>query len=418
MVLLPPRNVFVTHPYIKGALDIRWDNPLTYPENSQFNDIVGVHIYRSLDSTFGPFTKITDTPISIGYYRDQTIEHTVTITTDASSWLSFGDNPRSEFVIQVPEKHIVKVGKNGLYANHFSEVSLTVNSKIVPPLRVLGATGEVYLIKSSYFDHSTGLLVSPEIPYTRDSVQLTYTYVTNQILLNLNKRVFYKVVAVRQNGEESDLSLSEPATHLQGESLDWVWRQGKRLNGWILEQAGDRVKLLIRKWAGVKCDCWNEKYKRAKGDCTICFGTSWVGGYEGPFDIKIQPPEAEKDIQETEYGLRISYVYGTFAMYPPLISKWDVIVKKTGERYLVGPVNYQGQRDVIFQQHFDIGHLNSKHVIYKFPIYGGELATPASYNADREAPLTDASPAIPNKPEIPDNREIQGRTPTFENITY
>jgi len=416
MQLLPPRNVFVTHPFIKGALDVRWDNPLIYPENSAFNDIVGVHVYRSMDSSEGSFERITDTPIGISYYRDRTIEHTVTITD--IEWLSFGNNPRSEYILQVPEKHIVKKGTNGEFASHFSDIILKVNGDLIPPLKVIGETGEVYLITSGYYDHKQGLLVPAKLPLTPQSVEITYTYVTNKILLNLNRRVFYKVVSVRQNGEESDLSLSMLATHHQQERIDWIWRRAMHLTGWTLEQSGDRVKLLVRKWAGVRCKCWNEKYQRGKGTCLSCFSTGWQGGYEGPFDIKIAPPEAEKNVEETEFGMRISYVYSTWAMYPPLLSKWDVIVKKNGERFLVGPVNYQGHRDAVFQQHFDIGHLNSKHVIYKVPIYGGEVNTPESYNANRENPSTDASPAITNKPEIPDTREITGRTPTFENITY
>ena len=59
---LPPSNSFVTTPYINGILDIRWDNPLEVPENSQYA-VLGVNIYRSENSECGPFTKINNSPI-------------------------------------------------------------------------------------------------------------------------------------------------------------------------------------------------------------------------------------------------------------------------------------------------------------------------------------------------------------------
>jgi len=43
---------------------------------------------------------------------------------------------------------------------------------------------------------------------------------------------------------------------------------------------------------------------------------------------------------------------------------------------------------------------------------------PAAWNAYREVRPTQASPTIPNKPEIPDQYELRGRTVTFENIVY
>jgi hypothetical protein len=143
-----------------------------------------------------------------------------------------------------------------------------------------------------------------------------------------------------------------------------------------------------------------------------------VGGYEGPYDILIAPPEAEKAIELMDMGLHIRYDWASWTVDYPLLNERDVVVRQNNERYIVGPVNYQGQRGAIFQQHFSIDHIDERDIRYKIPITGGESGVPESSDIFREERKSEASPVINEKPEIPESRIIRGRTVTFENITY
>jgi hypothetical protein len=101
-----------------------------------------------------------------------------------------------------------------------------------------------------------------------------------------------------------------------------------------------------------------------------------------------------------------------------LINTRDVIVRQNNERYIIGPVNPQGQRGAIYQQHFTMSYVDQGDIRYKIPITGGETQVPASYDQYRQSKPTDASPVINDKPEIPKERIIRGRTVVFDNITF
>jgi intein/homing endonuclease len=149
-----------------------------------------------------------------------------------------------------------------------------------------------------------------------------------------------------------------------------------------------------------------------------CFGTSYVGGYEGPYDIIIAPPEAEKSIELLDMGLRINYEYESWTMAFPMMRERDVVIRQNNERYVVGPVNYQGSRGATYQQHFRMSYVDEKDIRYKIGIPGGETDVPADWDRYRSPAPTPASPERPVKPEIDKAKLVRGRTVTFENISY
>ena len=149
-----------------------------------------------------------------------------------------------------------------------------------------------------------------------------------------------------------------------------------------------------------------------------CLGTNIVGGYEGPYDVIIAPPEAEKMIELADMGLHMRYDWATWLGPYPLLNPRDVIIRQNNERYVVGPVTPQGSRGAIYQQHFSMSYIDQGDIRYSIPITGGESEVPAAYDPYREEAPTEASPAVNNKPEIPAERIIRGKTVTFENISY
>lgn len=149
-----------------------------------------------------------------------------------------------------------------------------------------------------------------------------------------------------------------------------------------------------------------------------CYGTNIVGGYHGPYDTIIAPPEAEKMIELADMGLHMRYDWASWMGPWPFINPRDVIVRQNNERYVIGPVTPQGSRGAIYQQHFTMSYIDQGDIRYSIPITGGEDQVPTAYDPYREEAPTDASPAVNDKPEIPAERIIRGRTVTFENISY
>lgn len=427
---LGPKNVYATSPYLIGIIDVRWDSPTTYAEHNSYN-VLGVNVYRSYDSPEGTYTKLNDAPIGALYYRDETRE----VWADQEDPVSggrfiAGTNATGDWVAHTYNRPIVISGTNGEIAHHPKHVRVDIRPtsldsfQTVPAFKVIGETGEIFLINKKVYNHEFNRLDDPVLPNLSSGgeIRISYTYINNHIQLDINRKIYYKVTTVAINGEndeieETPLNEVDAVSLYDMEKIDWIWAESIRRNRWILEQAGERVKVFIRKWAGEKCPCWDEQYKNAKNDCSLCFGTGYVGGYEGPYDILIAPPETEKTVQLLDLGLHISYDWNTWTGPYPLLNDRDFIVRQNNDRYSIAHVNPQGSRGAIYQQHFMLAPLDRHDPRYIVSITGG-LTVPPEWNAYRTDRPTDASPTIPNKPEIPDQYELRGRTVTFENICY
>jgi hypothetical protein len=142
-----------------------------------------------------------------------------------------------------------------------------------------------------------------------------------------------------------------------------------------------------------------------------------VGGYEGPYDVIIAPPETEKSVNLMDVGLHVTYDWQTWTGPYPLLNDRDFVVRNNNDRLYVSHVNAQGGRGAIFQQHFNLTHIDQTDPVYHMPITGGVLGTPEAWNAFRGRKPSDAAPTIPDKPTVAPGK-ITGRTVVFENIVY
>jgi hypothetical protein len=427
---LGPKSVHATSPYLIGAIDIRWDNPTGYAEHNGLQ-VLGVNVYRSYDSPEGQYTLLNPSPIGALYYRDQTREITVTAEDPiAGGRFIAGTNATGDWIIHTYHKPIIIPGTNGEVAENYKHVVVSIKPtssddfQIVPAWKVVGETGEVYLINRKVYNHTTNRIDDPVLPILSQGgeVRISYTYIDGWVQTDINRKIYYKVTTVALDPDTSNI-IETPMNQVDAvslydmEKIDWIWAEAIRRNRWILEQGGERVKVFIRKWAGEKCICWDEQYQISKNDCTLCYGTSRVGGYEGPYDIIVAPPETEKTVQLMDMGLHVNYDWNSWTGPYPLLNDRDFVVRQNNDRYTIAHVNPQGARGAIFQQHFTLAPLDQHDVRYLVPINGG-ISTPVAWNAFREGRLSDASPTIPQKPEIPDQYRLTGRTVTFENIVY
>jgi hypothetical protein len=426
-----PKNLDVTSPYLIGILDLRWDNPADYFENNGLR-VLGVNLYRTFDSPEIGYVKINDNPISSLYYRDETREIRVE-GEDALSRLDPGNNPRKEWVIKAGNSPIVIPGTQGQSTNSVDDVIVEIDDgsgyQVVRALKVRGDAGEILLNTNRIYDAAQNKFLDPVLPdLLNGGIRITYSHVTLNIATNINRKIYYKATTVAFD-EDKGVTIETPLEEVEAKSpydmekIDYIWAEGIRRNHWILDQAGERVKLFLRKWNGTQCECYDEKTGYSKrigvrnGGCPYCYGTGYVGGYEGPYDIMIAPPETEKAVNLLETALHITYDWNSWTGPHPLLNDRDVIVRQNNDRFFVSRANYQGSRGATYQQHFNLTAVDTTDPIYNIPIIGGELGVPPAWNAYREGQPSDASPQIPDKPEVAPGKKT-GRTVTFENIMY
>jgi len=436
----PPTSASATSPFIKGLIDLRWDNPSTRHENEGWL-VRGVNIYRSQSSDVGPYRRVNLTPVGGTFYRDG--ECTETIHDEVvDNWISFGDQGERpyRFKTKYPISSTTLIGEPSISPK---DVIVTINGVVVPVMSVLGETGEISLAEYS-LENPLDLRKESFPPTFRkeDETLISYTayFHEKRVNLGVDKRDYYRVATVAEDpitGEyfETPLELCSPFSDREIERIDYMWREGIRRNNWILEQGGERVKLFNRRLNGEPCGCvaFNRETlvyaKQPDSLCISCFGTGIKGGYDGPYDIIVGPDDGEKRISQEERGRRKEHNYGVWIGPSPIVAQKDFLVKMNNERFSIGAISYASNRGNILHQTFNIAYLDSGDIRYKVPISGVPVNWPQTkysrwhiretYDARSDAPYsvsTDKSyPMETDRADKPNQFEVSGRTATWEN---
>jgi hypothetical protein len=417
---LPPLNLSCSSGFEKQTLDLRWTLPSDISANTRF-DIIGVNIYRSFDSEFGPFYRLNTIPIGSTFFRDKT-RTVLALQEDVSgSFVMRGDtDPDGKWVFQVKNRPIVIYPTPGVPDITNLNVYVTVNGVPAFVEHINSPTGEVELRKTPSFDVASQSMTSAVLPSSSSDVILaTYRYIANEVVTSLASRVFYRITTVardRQTGLliETPLDRAAQTNNNEIEKLDWIWREAVRRNRFLLVQAGERVKAFIRKVVGPKCGCYSESNKQPANDCLVCFGTGVLGGYDGPYDIILAPDDGQKSISQSNRGRTFAHPYDTWTGPSPQLSQRDFIVKLNGDRYGLGPVRSPTSRGMQLQQFFTVSHLDEGDIRYKVPV----LDT-SRLSAPQTRWITPgkggSTPMMTEREAIPDEREIRGNSVVFEN---
>lgn len=422
---LPPLNVFAASGLEKEYVDVRWTSPGELQANTCGRyDIVGVNLYRSFDSEFGPYFRLNTTPLGATQWRDRT-RVVLALQEDVSERFTARgnpDDPAGRYMFRTRFNPIVIYPSPGSANCTNLNVQVTVNGVPAFVERIYADKGIVELRRSPTFDVATQQQTPPVLPTSPSDVVLaTYRYVADRVRTDLAQRIFYRVATVGRDQDgnlvETPLERATQSNRDEVEKLDYIWKEAVRRNLWIRFQGGERVKLFIRKAVGPRCGCGSSVHKQPSSDCLVCYGTGILGGYDGPFDVILAPDDSAKKIAQTNRGRTLEHSYDTWTGPTPLLSQRDFIVKLNGDRYGIGAVRMPSNRGMQLQQMFTIGHLDEQDIRYKVPVLDPSLL---------EAPRTryvrpgrgDATPMITEKATIKDGRELRGGTVTWENIEY
>ena len=455
----PPPNPTVMSAYTPGVLDLRWDDPSILGGNSVFT-VVGVNIYRSDVSDRGPFYRVNDLPIGGGFYRDRTENVLVSreVVRWDSDWVFKGDGPNDRRWVIRTKYPIVKKDPNAPYqrptaANSPIDVTVYVDDVEAPVHFVFGPSGEVTLVDEPTFNVITEKVEYPPQITETSVVEITYWANKNHVRSGLDANLHYRLTTVALSDTdpsgyvETDLGNCEPVTTAAVERMDYIWREAVRRNGWILQQGGERVKIFIRRQSGIPCTCRMdpmslEYNQQPSNRCEECYGTGFLGGYEGPFETIIAPDDAERRISQSPQGRRKEHTYEVFMGPTPVVTMRDFLVKQGNERYSIGAVRRPSNRGNLLQQHFNIAYFAESDIRYKVPIDGtSDLPYPQTRYSIRNYPslsvdgegmtppsTVQETPPYPVGPDAQtpmgtdkdgwdESKEQRGRTPVFENQT-
>jgi hypothetical protein len=401
-----------SHP---GSRDLYWnDDP--DPKTSGYN------VYRSEDYQHN-WVRINRHPVPGTRYRDQAELEVVTREFNLSSeWVEKGEfgswrlRAQGETLWADPVNGIPSV------ANAPQDVLLYVNGVATQPARVIGLEGEVWLPRENYLEGSNPTRMSRLDPTKITSVSMVYKRLVNSVNLFLATQTFYTVVPVDSVGNELHpvgALGSEVRSIMDVDSMDYMQREMVRRNAWIFEQVGEPSWLLIRKTKGEVCGCVNPETGEAKTACPACFEIGIVGGYYGPLDILFIDPDQGLLRTTEEGGVKVERTSRSYLGPSPIVKNGDIIVRKNGERLVIGNLTYKSPRGVLLQQEFDCILLPPGSTKYLIPlqeypsIYNPAFAPAVPFVEGEPAsdPLTDPTKNWDNQEQRP-----LGRTTTFGRI--
>lgn len=384
-------NGQVVSTFIIGILDVRWDDPRLIASNSRF-DVVGVNVYRSDATDRGPYRRLNEFPVGGGFWRDFTQNVPIREVVDwDTGWQHKGDKANArQWTLRTKNPIAKKIShapyQNRTAANSIHDVELYIDGVLTPVHDVFGPTGEVTLINQAAWNQATEKFDGATIPTAESTVEIVYYVNKNFVPSNLNKELHYRLttVVVDQSTpsgyRETDMVYCEPLALAAVETLDNMWREAIRRNHWILQQGGERVNVFIRKTTGIPCTCkidprLLEYSQQPSQRCLGCFGTGWIGGYEGPYAILIAPDDGDKKYSQQPTGRKKEHQYEVWTIPSPIITMRDIIVKQTNDRYSIGPVKRPSNRGNVLQQHFTISAIDDADIRYAIPIDGVDLYT-------------------------------------------
>lgn len=417
----PPLNFSVQSGLEKGVVDLRWTSPAEISANTKFN-LVGVNVYRSFSSQFGPYFRLNSLPVGATFYRDRTMV-AVSLREDVSKrFVSRGDkDPSRTWVFRTAKNPIVIDPIIGGTECTDLNVYVTVNGVRAHVRRITSHLGEVELEPYPTFDVASQQQFPAVLPTGEEDVVLaTYRYLSKDVPTDLGQAIFYRITTVARDpatGQlfETSLERASEANNQQTEQLDWIWREAVRRNKFLLVHGGERVKAFIRRTVGHRCGCSSDLHRQPSSDCLVCYATGIIGGYDGPYDVLIAPDDAEKKKTQSNRGRTLEHSYDTWTGPTPLLSQRDFIVKLNGDRYGIGPVRMPTARGMQLQQMFSVSHLDEQDIRSRVPVLDTSVM---------ESPRTryivpgggGSTPMVTERKAIPDEREFRGNTVVFENV--
>lgn len=149
---------------------------------------------------------------------------------------------------------------------------------------------------------------------------------------------------------------------------------------WMLAVGGERVLLYKRKFSGEFSPFYDPIRRVVQQDPkdTIGFGTPFVGGYFGPFEIFVSLATANSPQQITimEEGIKRTFTTnGSWALWEPFLSNKDFIVRRNNQRLWIESVAVTKWRHHLLRQTFNATEVERSNIIYQIPIPGLPDAT-------------------------------------------
>src|SRR5271157_4347183 len=196
---IAPLNVMCSSGFEKHMTDLRWTSPSEIPANTKFN-ILGVNIYRSWDSEYGPYNRINALPVGTDFYRDRLLVRVSLNENVSSTFLARGNtDPDGRWIFKTQFKPII-LDTTSAYSPNCTNLNVYVTVNGVPAFvdSINAKMGEVELSRRATFDVASQVQTPAVLPQNLSDVVLaTYRYyLEREIPSELDQKTYYRITTV------------------------------------------------------------------------------------------------------------------------------------------------------------------------------------------------------------------------------
>ena len=347
---------------------ISWDLP-SYATRGQ--GISGCNIYRSYGDPFNGYTKVNPFLVTTRVYNDNLTMNLVVEAPVSKAVVTFQGRDflvirasrkvfsnlmlceNTEFLIPVMEARNFSGAQKDFLTSVYGEI-LWRGQRVYPSY----VEGDLFYIDCTPTLGDDQALTAYVNGRLEDYQLKYYTTQASPYDLLMESRVYYKVIPVNHLGQEIvSLESSDFCEYNDTQSFGWVWKAALRRNIWLLWFGGESCLVYLRKWSGEQCKCQTGD-KSAPYECPLCLGTGILGGYVGPYSIKITFETTMRSRAVNDFGSRNKEETRGIFLPAPYLRTGDVIIRKNGQKMALGEVENISNRGTILQQEFSLGDAN------------------------------------------------------------
>lgn len=157
------------------------------------------------------------------------------------------------------------------------------------------------------------------------------------------------------------------------QDMKYYFNEIRSRNLWMLQNDGEPMILLKRKYTGKVCPCiddadGSDQCQDPLNEQTPCYATGFLGGYYPALNIMVRRWNQNRAVPTNTVGFELDMNPTMWTIYTPKITEGDILVDGENRRWEVTNTHFYHWRELITHQEFQVMLKKPSDIIYEVPI--------------------------------------------------
>ena len=157
------------------------------------------------------------------------------------------------------------------------------------------------------------------------------------------------------------------------QDMKFYFNEIRSRNLWLLQNDGEPMILLKRKYSGQVCPCiddadGSDQCPEPLNKETPCYATGYLGGYYPAINIMVRRWNQPRTVPTNTVGFELDMQPTMWTIYSPRITEGDILIDGMNRRWEVDQTHNYHFRECVTHQSFQVTLKKMTDTIYKIPI--------------------------------------------------